>query len=48
VLDFLLRFLDDVLLPGLGLDEANAIGADMVRVRDRLTTVRGHETGDLV
>ncbi|MCX4411253.1 hypothetical protein OG840_59715 [Streptomyces sp. NBC_01764] len=44
VLDFLVRFLDDVLLPGLGLDETNAIGADMVRVRDRLTTVRAFIT----
>ncbi|MGW7256766.1 hypothetical protein [Streptomyces sp. NPDC054834] len=44
VLDFLVRFLDDVLLPGLALDEANAIGADMVRVRDRLTRVRAFIT----
>ncbi|MFI2764889.1 hypothetical protein ACH5A3_39675 [Streptomyces echinatus] len=44
VLDFLVRFLDDVLLPGLALEEANAIGADMVRVRDGLTGVRAFIT----
>ncbi|MGV9277753.1 hypothetical protein [Streptomyces griseosporeus] len=44
VLDFLVRFLDDVLLPGLELDEVNAIGADMVRVRDGLIGVRAFIT----
>ncbi|MFI9155689.1 hypothetical protein [Streptomyces sp. NPDC053367] len=40
VLDLLVRFLDDELLPGLELDEANAIGADMIHVRDGLTGVQ--------
>ncbi|MFD4412472.1 hypothetical protein [Streptomyces sp. NPDC058476] len=44
VLDFLVRFLDDVLLPDLDLDETNAIGADMVRVRDGLTRVQAFIT----
>lgn len=35
---------DDVLLPGPVRDEANAIGADMVCVRDRLTRVRAFIT----
>ncbi|MFE7935290.1 hypothetical protein ACFU6S_42520 [Streptomyces sp. NPDC057456] len=44
VLDFLVRFLDDVLLPDLTRTEANAIGADMARVRDGLTRVRAFIT----
>ncbi|MFE6808632.1 hypothetical protein ACFVEN_44315 [Streptomyces sp. NPDC057681] len=40
VLDFLVRFLDDALLPNLDLNESNAIGLGMVRVRDELTRVQ--------
>jgi hypothetical protein len=36
VLDFLVRFLDEVLLPDLDRDEKNSAGADMVHIRNSL------------
>ncbi|WP_109001264.1 hypothetical protein [Streptomyces rishiriensis] len=39
VLDFLVRFLDDALLPDFDQEERNSIGADMVQVRNGLDGV---------
>ncbi|WP_331751891.1 hypothetical protein OG713_45925 (plasmid) [Streptomyces sp. NBC_00723] len=44
VLDFLVRFLDDALLPDLDRDERNAVGADMVRIRDGLENIQTYIT----
>jgi hypothetical protein len=44
VLDFLVRFLDEVLLPGLTADEEDAIGEDMASVREGLTGIRTYVT----
>ncbi|MFJ9931344.1 hypothetical protein ACIRU5_35660 [Streptomyces misionensis] len=44
VLDFLVRFLDDVLLPKLTFGEALAVQTDMDRVRDGLTGVQTYIT----
>ncbi|MEV5950362.1 hypothetical protein [Streptomyces sp. NPDC051993] len=44
VLDFLMRFLDDVLVPGLQLDEVERITADVRRIRRGLTGVHAFIT----
>ncbi|GGU44557.1 hypothetical protein [Streptomyces violascens] len=44
VLDFLMRFLDDVLVPGLRLDEVERITADVRRIRRGLTGVHAFIT----
>jgi hypothetical protein len=44
VLDFLVRFLDEVLLPGLTAGEEDAIGEDMARVREGLSGIQTYVT----
>ncbi|MGW1267433.1 hypothetical protein [Streptomyces sp. NPDC002491] len=39
VLDFLVSFLDDILLPELEQDEKNTVGAEMVHIRDGLENI---------
>ncbi|MFD5756186.1 hypothetical protein [Streptomyces mirabilis] len=44
VLDFLVRFLDEVLLPALTSDEKDTVGADMDRIREELSYIRTYLT----
>ncbi|WP_328834582.1 hypothetical protein [Streptomyces europaeiscabiei] len=44
VLDFLVRFLDDVLLPGLSREEVAAIASDMNRIREGLNAIHAFVT----
>ncbi|MFG2789117.1 hypothetical protein [Streptomyces sp. NPDC048419] len=44
VLDFLVRFLDDVLLPGFSLAEVAAIASDVGRIRDGLSSIHAFVT----
>lgn len=44
VLDFLVRFLDDVLLPGLSLEEVAVIASDLNRIKDGLGAIHAFVT----